>query len=130
MAGLLKIVPRIGPFRTLRFQTPTPEVEKLFMASFNKTLDRYRELLSAVGSDQLKLPNENLDLGEEPVAGKYRLSDQAYAKLLDKLAERWSKQVRVVRTLEVLEHIGTAEARQVLAGLAQGAPAARLTEEA
>ena len=85
MAGLLKIVPRIGPFRTLRFETPTPEVEKLFMASFNKTLDRYRELLSAVGSDQLKLPNENLDLGEAPVAGKYRLSDQTYAKLLDKL---------------------------------------------
>jgi len=85
MAVLLKIVPRIGPFRTLRFETPTPEVEKLFMASFNKTLDRYRELLSAVGSDQLKLPNENLDLGEAPVAGKYRLSDQTYAKLLDKL---------------------------------------------
>ena len=85
MAVLLKIVPRIGPFRTLRFETPTPEVEKLFMASFNQTLDRYRELLSAVGSDQLKLPNENLDLGEAPAAGKYRLADQTYARLLDKL---------------------------------------------
>jgi WD40 repeat protein len=51
-------------------------------------------------------------------------------QLLDRLAERWSKQMRVVRALEVLEHIGTAEARQVLAELARGAPAARLTEEA
>ena len=38
--------------------------------------------------------------------------------------------LRALRALEVLEHIGTAEARQVLAGLAQGAPAAHLTEEA
>ena len=91
MAGLLKIVPRIGPFRTLRFETPTPEVEKLFMASFNQTLDRYRALLSAVGSDQLRLPNANLDLGEAPVAGKYRLSDQAYAKLLDKLEGHYAE---------------------------------------
>jgi hypothetical protein len=85
MAFFLKILPRIGPFRTLRFETPTPEVEKLFMASFNKTLDRYRELLAAVRTNQLKLPNENLDLGEAPAAGKYRLSDQTYARLLDKL---------------------------------------------
>ena len=85
LALVLKIMPRIGPFRTLRFETPTPEVEKLFMASFNKTLDRYRELLADVRADRLQLLNENLDVGEAAAAGKYRLSDQAYAKLLDKL---------------------------------------------
>lgn len=91
MAVLLKVVPRIGPFRTLRFETPTPEVEKLFMASFNKTLDRYRELLSEVRAGRLQLPNENLDVGEAPVAGKYRLSDQTYARLLDKLEGHYSE---------------------------------------
>lgn len=90
LALVLKIVPRIGSFRTLRFETPTPEVEKLFMASFNKTLDRYRELLAAVRADRLKLPNENLDMGEAAAAGKYRLSDQTYAKLLDKLDGHYS----------------------------------------
>jgi WD40 repeat protein len=38
--------------------------------------------------------------------------------------------LRVVRILEVLESIGTAEARHVLQTLAEGAPRARVTEEA
>ncbi len=40
------------------------------------------------------------------------------------------EQLQMLRVMEVLEHIGTAEARQVLAGLAKGAPEARLTQEA
>jgi hypothetical protein len=38
--------------------------------------------------------------------------------------------LRVVRTLEVLESLGTAEARHVVRTLAEGAPRARVTEEA
>jgi RNA polymerase sigma factor (sigma-70 family) len=38
--------------------------------------------------------------------------------------------LRQLRAVEVLEHIGTAQARQVLQDLAQGAPGARLTDEA
>ena len=36
----------------------------------------------------------------------------------------------MLRAIEVLEHIGTAEARQVLKSLANGAPEARRTREA
>ena len=38
--------------------------------------------------------------------------------------------VRAWRAVEVLERAGTPEARSVLAALAEGAPAARLTREA
>jgi WD40 repeat protein len=38
--------------------------------------------------------------------------------------------LRGLRTIEVLEHIGTPQARQVVAALAEGAPAARLTKDA
>jgi Zinc dependent phospholipase C len=85
LAFVFRILPRIGRSRALRFEVPTPAVEKLFMASFNATLDRYRELLSELRADQLKLPNENFDVGELTEAGGYRLSDRAYAQLLDKL---------------------------------------------
>ena len=90
LAYLIGLLPRVGRARSLRFETPTPAVEKLFMASFNATLDRYRELLAAVRADQLKLPNENFDMGELTEAGAYKLSDRAYAQLLSKLAGHYA----------------------------------------
>jgi hypothetical protein len=85
LAFLFRILPRVGKSRDLRFEVPTPAVEKLFMASFNASLDRYRELLSELQADRLKLPNENFDVGELTAAGGYKLGDRAYAQLLDKL---------------------------------------------
>ncbi|MGJ5816042.1 zinc dependent phospholipase C family protein [Paludibaculum fermentans] len=70
LAFLFKLVPHIGPAKALQFRTPTPEVEKLFMASFNATLSEYREFLAAVGAGRLVLPNENFDVGEPTIAGK------------------------------------------------------------
>jgi hypothetical protein len=60
------------------------------MASFNQTLDRYRELLAALQADRLELPNENFDVGELTGAGSYKLGDRAYAQLLDKLEGRYA----------------------------------------
>ena len=85
LAFVFRILPRVGKSRDLRFEVPTPAVEKLFMASFNASLDRYRELLSELREDRLKLPNENFDVGEITGAGSYKLGDRAYAQLLDKL---------------------------------------------
>jgi hypothetical protein len=52
-------------------------------------------------------------------------------KLVDQLDfAKTPGQLRLLRAVEVLEDIGTVEARQMLAGLAKGAPHTRLTEEA
>ncbi|HTU91212.1 MAG TPA: WD40 repeat domain-containing protein, partial [Gemmataceae bacterium] len=51
----------------------------------------------------------------------------------NQVRERWSPSaewLRIGRALEVLEHIGSPEARQVLQALAEGAPGAMLTREA
>lgn len=88
LAFLVRILPKIGPLRVLQLKTPTPETEKLFEASFNTTLDRYRQLLTEAGTGQLALPNENFDTGEVPEPGKYRLNDVTHAKLLDALAKQ------------------------------------------
>jgi hypothetical protein len=85
LAVLFRIVPRVGPFRAFGFKKLTPEVEKLYMASFNATIDRYRELLVEVESGRFSLPNNNFDVGDPTKAGKYKLTDEAYAKLLHKL---------------------------------------------
>ena len=81
-AMFLRALPKVGPLSGLAFHPPTPEVEHLFMGSFNETLDRYRELLHAQQQDQLQLPNDNLDTGETTSAAEYRLTDETYAELL------------------------------------------------
>ena len=87
MAFLVRILPKIGPLRVLQFRTPTPETEKLFEASFNATLDRYKILLAQAGGGHVILPNDNFDTGEKTAPGKYRMNDEAHAKLLDQLAD-------------------------------------------
>jgi hypothetical protein len=53
------------------------------MHSFNETLDRYRALLVAQQHGVLQLPNDNLDTGGLTEPAVYRLTDEAYATLLD-----------------------------------------------
>ena len=88
LAALYRILPKVGPLRVLQLKTPTPETERMFQASFNATMDRYRSLLKEQGESRLNLPNSNFDVGEPTGPGKYRLNDVAHAELLDKLAEQ------------------------------------------
>ena len=67
------------------------------MASFNASIDAYRELLAGVGSGRLKLPNDNLDIGEATKAGWYKLADGAYARLLHKLEGDYADMPRDLR---------------------------------
>jgi hypothetical protein len=83
-AFFLRVMPKIGPFSGLAFHPPTPAVEQLYMNSVNKTLDRYRAFLLAQQEHRLELPNDNLDTGTVTGASAYRLTDDTYAKLLDK----------------------------------------------
>jgi len=83
-AFFLRVVPKIGPFSGLAFHPPTPAVEQLYMNSFNKTLIQYRVLLLAQQEHRLQLSNDNLDTGDVTGAAAYRLTDNTYAKLLDK----------------------------------------------
>jgi len=87
LAFLYKLIPKFGPLKVLQFKTPTPETERMFEASFNATLDRYRQLLAEVREDKLDLPNDNFDVGQGTGPGKYRLNDEAHAELLNRLAE-------------------------------------------
>ena len=88
LAFLVRILPKVGPLKVLQLRTPTPETERMFEASFNASLVRYRKLLGQVGDGQPDLPNYNFDTGEASEPGKYRLNDETHAKLLDALAKQ------------------------------------------
>jgi len=88
IAFLIRILPKIGPLRILTFRTPTPEAEKLFESSFNKAVDRYRLLLNQVDQGQLRLPNDNFDVGGVTLRGQYKLNDKTCNELLQRLAQQ------------------------------------------
>jgi hypothetical protein len=86
LSVLFRIVPKVGPFRGFAIKPSTPQTEKLFMQSFDATVNSYRQSLSKVGTDELKLQNKDLDTGRPTSAAEYRLADNAYAQILNKLA--------------------------------------------
>jgi hypothetical protein len=88
LALLFRLIPKIGPLKILTFRTPTPESEKMFEASFNATLDRYRGLLTELATGEVALPNDNFDVGARTEPGQYRLNDDTHAELLHRLAEQ------------------------------------------
>ena len=110
LAFLIRIIPKFGPLRVLQLKTPTPETERMFEASFNSTLDRYRQLLSQVGTGHLQLPNENFDTGEKTGPGKYRLNDETHAKLLGTLAKQNFRGALPEVLTELLEFFGHPDA--------------------
>jgi uncharacterized protein (DUF433 family) len=87
LSTLLRIVPRIGPFKGLGFNNPTPQTEDLYFKSMNSTVDQYRILLHAAATDSFSLPNFDLDSGQPTKAAEYTLTDDAYAKLLGQLSK-------------------------------------------
>lgn len=88
LAILLKLIPPIGPLRSLKFKMPTAKVETLFMASFNRSVHQFSDDLNALQQKTLKLADINYDVGVQTPPGKYHLEDDTYAIWVHKLAER------------------------------------------
>lgn len=88
LSTLLRYMPKVGPFKGLAFNNPTPQTEDLYIKSINVTVDAYRSFLKQVRADTLVLPNCDLDSGKPTKAAEYSLADNSYAKLLAQLSER------------------------------------------
>jgi hypothetical protein len=87
VAVLLRFVPKVGPFKALGFNNPTPQTEDLYIKSINTTVDDYRALLEQTRAGKLELLNFDLDSGQLATAAEYSLSDDTYATLLGRLAK-------------------------------------------
>ena len=83
----LAIQLKVGPFKGLAFNNPTPQTEDLYIKSINTTVDQYRVLLEEVRRDSVVLPNTDLDSGKATAPAEYSLTDETYAKLLEQLAK-------------------------------------------
>jgi Zinc dependent phospholipase C len=87
LSTLVRYMPKIGPFKGLGFNNPTPQTEDLYIKSINTSVDQYRIFLEQVRADTLVLPNCDFDTGEPTKAAEYSLTDESYAKLLGRLSD-------------------------------------------
>lgn len=88
LSTLLRYMPKIGPFKAMAFNNPTPQTEDLYFKSINTSVDQYRAFLEAVRTNSLVLPNSDLDSGNLTKAAEYSLTDDTYAKLLSQLSAK------------------------------------------
>jgi hypothetical protein len=86
LSALLRYIPKVGPFKGMGFDNPTPKTEDLYIKSINATVDQYRVYLAEVRRGTLLLPDRDLDDGAMTTASEYTLADETYANLLAQLA--------------------------------------------
>jgi hypothetical protein len=87
LAFVYRLVPKVGPLKPLAFKAPTPDIDRLFEDSLAHARARYGELLRALRSGQLNLPNTNFDTGRPARAGDYALADDTHAEWLESLSK-------------------------------------------
>lgn len=88
LAFVLRIMPKVGPFKGLAYKSPTPVTEDLYFKSVNKTVDLYRQYAAQLRTRSLKLAEMDLDTGKPTVPGEYSLCDDTYAELVSQLAKK------------------------------------------
>jgi Zinc dependent phospholipase C len=85
---VVRVLPKVGPFKPLAFKTPSPAAERLFTESFKAAREQYRTLLQSVRANRLDLRNTDFDTGEPTRRGEYKLADETYAELVARLRKK------------------------------------------
>lgn len=88
VAFLIKVVPKVGPLKALRFQPVGPDGEKKFIASFDTALTHYEGALVQIKTKgSITLPDVDYDTGKPTTPGEYGLTDDTYMDLVDNLID-------------------------------------------
>lgn len=84
LAGLIFIMPKIGPLSDLAVRGPTPTAEQDYVNSLMQTASVLRRMVrNATKADGLV--NKDLDTGDIVYPGTYSLEDYTYAQLLHEM---------------------------------------------
>ena len=88
---MVRIVPKVGTLKILSLKAPSPATVDLHFYSMNSAAGRLRESTGRLRqnpSEELALPNVDLDTGMRTQPGAYRLTDNTYARLLRRITTR------------------------------------------
>ena len=88
LSFFIRVLPKIGPLRALKFKEPGPIAEKLFIQSFDTVLVHYTKALKICGSGNINFTNIDFDTGNKTAPGEYPLADKNYDLLLLELEKQ------------------------------------------
>lgn len=84
----IKILPKIGPLKVLKYKDPGPNAEKKFIASFDTVTLHYARRVAILRKHDVGLNNVDFDTGIPTSEGEYTLADKTYCDWLLKLKEK------------------------------------------
>ncbi|MEO5984223.1 MAG: zinc dependent phospholipase C family protein [Ferruginibacter sp.] len=79
---IIRVLPKVGPLRALKFRAPGPEAEKYFIESFDSVLHHYSLQLTQLQTQLVLLPDLDFDTGKPTELCEYPLADIAYSDLV------------------------------------------------
>jgi len=85
LSFFIRVLPKVGPLKALKFKDVGPEGEKLFIRSFDTVLVHYDAALARLHNEKVILPDIDYDTGKPTAIGEYELTDDTYADLVDRL---------------------------------------------
>jgi len=109
LSFFIRVLPKVGPTRALRFKAPTLLAEKYFEQSFDSIVKNYSLDLNRLRSQDLNLMDLNFDTGRPPVSGEYRLADYTYNDWLLKLKDDKFKNVGYALQQNILNFFHVAD---------------------
>jgi len=95
---LVRVLPKIGPLRTLKFRVPTPAAEKLFEKSFDTVIVHYSANLNLLRHQNVHPQDLDYDTGKPTTDCEYSLADQTHCDwLLELKADKYSNVTTIIK---------------------------------
>jgi hypothetical protein len=85
LSVFIRVIPKIGPFRALKFKVPVNEAETYFAASFDSIVNSLNRDVNTLKNSALEIDNFDYDTGNPTKHCEYELADGSYSEWLLKL---------------------------------------------
>jgi len=111
VAGIIRITPKVGKLKSLKFIAPSPEAQALFRASFRQTmvtLCTFTNEQMATTKPAPDLENTDFDTGHPTRLGEYSLADRTYGEWVRELDKNGFKDISAPMRQNILAFFANA----------------------
>nr|MBA3674817.1 hypothetical protein [Chitinophagaceae bacterium] len=107
LSFFIRVLPKAGPLRSLKFKTLTAQAEKYFIQSFDTIIHQYSSHLNQLQYSSLNLKDLDYDTGRPTASCEYMLADEMYDEWLLKLKADKFKMITPAQRQHILHFYNT-----------------------